>query len=701
MSNQTNKTKLINKSKITKIALFILFFTIIFLAISNISAANIYVATNGSDDNSGESIDDSKLSIKNATDTVGNNEIIYIGNGTYTGSNNKGINITKNITYIGESKENVIIDGERSGRLFYISKGLNVTFINITFMNAYITGTNNNGSAIYNNGSKVTINGSSFINNTAYNGGAIYNNNGTNFTINENTSFINNSASSYGGAIANTGANFSIDNNGTFVDNSANYGGAISNSGVNFSVGDNSTFVDNSASNYYGGAITNDGVNFSVGDNSIFVNNSASTSGGAIINGGANFSVGNNGTFVNNSATSGGAIYNNGGANFTLGSSGTFVNNSASSYGGAILNSGVNFTVGTGSVFVNNSAINSDGGAIYSTGVNFTVRNNGTFVNNSAKRNGGDIYTSTNLTVNYNRFYNNTGNAQVYVAGGTVNLNYNWWGNNTDPRGNSVLGTVTLSNYFIVDINVLNIDYSQNTTTLNYSFHLNNNGAFTVGNIPVFNGTVNATDGYEDTYISKLPDTYVLNFTPEVGELVTFTVDGFVSTLFNLYVNATGGNDGNSGAAWSDAFQSIQKALEVAGYGATIHVAGGNYNNSNVILQNNTNLTIYRNITIIGETSLSGEEVILNALNNGRIFFIANGTNVTLINLTFTNGKLTGTNNNGGAIYNNGSKVTITGFNFINNTAYDGGAIYNNNGTNFFISENTSFINNTASVSTI
>ncbi|KZX17711.1 beta strand repeat-containing protein [Methanobrevibacter filiformis] len=325
--------------------------------------------------------------------------------------------------------------------------------------------------------------------------------------------------------------------------------------------------------------------------------------------------------------------------------------------------------------------------------------NSGTFVDNSAGRNGAAIHVNSgSLTVNYNRFYNNTGNAQVYVAGGTVNLNYNWWGTNIGPRGVSVIGTVTLSNYFVVDISVVSIDYSQNITTLSYSFHLNNFGAFNVSDIPVFDGNVSTTEGYGDTYVSKLPATHVLNFTPDMGELVIFTVDGFVSTLFNLYVNATGGDDGNSGASWSDAFQSIQKALEVAGDGATIHVAGGNYNNSNVILQNNTNLTIYRNITIIGETSLSGEEVILNALNNGRIFFIANGINVTLINLTFTNGKLTGTNNNsGGAIYNNGSKVTIIGSNFINNTANNGGAIHNENGTNFFISENTSFINNTAS----
>jgi len=153
----------------------------------------------------------------------------------------------------------------------------------------------------------------------------------------------------------------------------------------------------------------------------------------------------------------------------------------------------------------------------------------------------------------------------------------------------------------------------------------------------------------------------------------------------------------------------LKTAIDKVNNGQTVYMENGVYSGNN-----NTGITIDRSITIEGK----GNNVVIDAKGTNRIFTIENGNTVTLKNLKFINGKSAG---DGGAIYNSGSTLSISGCTFNNNIAeghidrvlyyfsngipslnpsygkrigYNGGAIHNYGGT---LSINgCTFINNQA-----
>ncbi|MEA4956575.1 ATP-dependent RNA helicase DbpA [bioreactor metagenome] len=135
----------------------------------------------------------------------------------------------------------------------------------------------------------------------------------------------------------------------------------------------------------------------------------------------------------------------------------------------------------------------------------------------------------------------------------------------------------------------------------------------------------------------------------------------------------------------------ISKALTDSVPGDIIELDEGTYKGNN-----NTNMTINKNITIQGKTK---DKVIIDAQGLSRIYTIGTGYNVTFINITFINGNIMG--NNGGAILSNNAnnRLTIMSCTFVDNMAINttttngrGGAIYN--GGHFMTIIDSNFINN-------
>ena len=348
-----------------------------------------------------------KKSIKNATGTVSEGGTVHIAKGKYAGVNNTNISINKNMTIIGQSKEDTIINGTNSAWIFNIQSNKNVTIHNLTFVN----GTSSVGGAIYNHGI-LTVKNSTFTGNNATNfGGAIYNDGGT-LDVND-CNFLNNAANSYGGAIYNVNnGNLNI-NNSTFINNRAYWSGAIYNRETCVLTLNNCIFTGNIAS-WHAGAIYNQGILTTI--NCTFTSNTASSGyGGAVYN--ANTSTVTGSTFNSNIAGQyGGAIYN--GANSaTLNVMGSKFNNNAGQYGGAVCNSGTTSTLNiSGSIFSGNSAT-SNGGAVYNTNLG-------------------------NSIVQFCRIKGNTPK-DIYSDSGSVNARFNWWGSNADPSGRVTGATVT------------------------------------------------------------------------------------------------------------------------------------------------------------------------------------------------------------------------------------------------------------------
>ena len=182
-----------------------------------------------------------------------------------------------------------------------------------------------------------------------------------------------------------------------------------------------------------------------------------------------------------------------------------------------------------------------------------------------------------------------------------------------------------------------------------------------------------------------------------------------------IYVNGSSGQDNWDGqiAVWngtSGPKASIKNATGTVNNGGIINIADGVYSGAQ-----NTNIVIYKNMNIKGQ---SQDSTIINGTNmddmNG-IFTILPGYNVTITDLTMCNGytvrggaaitcegNLTVNNCNfeynqasiGGAICTWwGSFLTINNCNFTSNNATIGGAISNDGTLNV---NNSTFINNTA-----
>lgn len=204
-----------------------------------------------------------------------------------------------------------------------------------------------------------------------------------------------------------------------------------------------------------------------------------------------------------------------------------------------------------------------------------------------------------------------------------------------------------------------------------------------------------------------------------ISLLFLFTVFLTISSASaaNIYVNSTGGNDSANGTSWQFAKQTIQGGLGSTSDGDTLNLANGVYSGIN-----NTNITINKNLTILGQNTIG---TIINGEHVNWLLNIANNVNVTLENLTLTQGKnaahgwaiyntdgsIKVVQYSGAAIYNNDGSCTVIGCSFINNTSnekgaifnypgsyglqFNGGAINNDNGGTCTLTD-CNFINNTA-----
>jgi predicted outer membrane repeat protein len=645
------------------ITVFIALTIILSFGMGNVAAANpgdiIYVnSSGGHDSNNGSSWLYAKQSISNAIGTVNTNGTVNIADGQYTGSSNSGITINKNMTIIGESQANTIINGQQSGKqIFTIIPGIYVTIINLTFTNNNATGY---GGVIYNNGT-LTVTNNKFTNNYAsWDGGVIYNS-GT-LTGNNNI-FNNNNANTEGGAIYNN--NTLTETNSTFYNNTATAaGGAIFNE-ITLTL-NNNTFNNNTAQ--YGGAILN--WEIMTDTNNTFSNNIA-TDGGAAINNQDNL-IENNDTFINNTSMSGlgGAILS---YNSTSETNCTFTNNTVlSGPGGAIMSFGA-LTV-TNNIYTNNTAMY--GGAIYNFSRYYFDGNNGIlndinciFISNTATADGGAIYNNGTLIGINNTFTNN-----IASYGGAIynDINFNLtdtnsiYTNNTATYGGAIYNNGTLSE-------------SNGTYTKNSSI----SGGGAIEN----EGTITDTNS-----------TYTNNNAPiggaictRNGSFLTINNDNFIDNVASL--NSIYGG----GAIYND--QSSNLILVTCNFTANNAYCGGAISNEGNVTDtssNFTNNTANFNsdwggaIENIGTLNMNNSTFTDNSASYGGAIDSSGGQGTLIINnSTFTNNNAT----EGGAI-ETGDTLTVNNSTFINNTAINSGGAINNGGTLTILSSN--FINNTS-----
>ncbi len=174
-----------------------------------------------------------------------------------------------------------------------------------------------------------------------------------------------------------------------------------------------------------------------------------------------------------------------------------------------------------------------------------------------------------------------------------------------------------------------------------------------------------------------------------IGILFSFGINTTAATNSStIYVNNQGNNSWNGlNSTWTAGTLNgpkltIQNATGTVKSGGTVYIANGTYFENNILIKTN--------MTIIGQ---SQQNTIIFGGKAG-IFTIGSGVDLTICNLTLTNGN--SFTNGGGAIYNNGN-LTVKGITFSNNyaNADNGGAIYNNHGSTLTVT-NCAFFSNTA-----
>ena len=448
-------------------------------------------------------------------------------------------------------------------------------------------------------------------------------------------------------------------------------------------------------------------------------------------------------TLANGKGTLGGAIANNGGTLMVTGS--TFSGNSTpGGFGGAIYSNGGTVQV-TGSTFSGNSASGGFGGAIYNNGGMLTVTGS-TFSGNSVPGGGlgGAIYNKNGtLNVTGNTFSGNSaplglGGAIDNDVGGTLNVTGSTFSGNSAPLGlggaidNDVGGT----------LNVTGSTFSGNSAPLGIGGAIDNNGTLALtlsvvaGNTaptgPDIGGTV-ATDGggnvIGDTAGSTgliaasdklnvaallgplasnggptqtfalLPGSPAIDIAPCPALLTTdqrgimrpqgalcdagsFEVlaspQSFIVTRVADDVNDANCNPAASGGCTLR--EAVNASNQTAGSGAnTITFSPTTFASPQTITllsASGSALTPSHTVTI----DATGRSVTISGNNTVGLFFVNSSITLTLKGLTLANGK----GGQGGAIFNNGGTLTVTGSTFSGNSASgggQGGAIFNNGNT--------------------
>ena len=576
------------------------------------AAADIWVATTGSDDNDGSQANP-VATIAKAIELAGDGYTIHIADGNYV--NDKTLSISKSLTLEGSA--NTVIDGNAS-KIMEVTADATVVLTNLSFTNGnaalvgaisnegkltisnsnfYSNKATGNSGTIITNKNKLNINNSKFYQNSA--GKGVVNNQNDALLVIDNSEFYNNDMTSFSnsyGIVYTTSANATISNT-VFRNNAVKYGGAIyatksSDATIGIVNIINSTFESNSANTGQGGALFVSGGECIIKE-SMFINNKA-----------------NPGKFTGGQ---GGAIYTS-------------------------LNGNVSVT---DSVFKNNQA--KLGAALYLNG-------------------GG------NSTISYSVLLDNVAEGDYAIsnaesASGVATVNYNWWGTNS-PK-NLVPSTVTLNNWVIMSADPTTVTDAEIGDVKTISVNFNKYSSFDTINdlskpLPAIDVEFSAVNGtLASNLVSTVNGVAAVSYTVNGNDQIavksgsqTLTIEVVAKLpVTDVWVSASG-SDANDGSQDSPV-ATIAKAIELVAEGYTIHVGEGTY------IANS--LTIAKSFAMIG----SGKVIIDG--NASKIMNINENTIVNFTNVAFTNAL----NNYGGVMQSKGT-VNLNNVSIYKNTQKSG-----------------------------
>ena len=448
-----------------------------------------------------------------------------------------------------------------------------------------------------------------------------------------------------------------------------------------------------------------------------------------------------NATLINGKADNGGAIYNDG--SLTL-SDVKLSDNAADSYGGAVFNNG-HLVVGN-SVFDSNDIVNRGsasvdygGAAIYNWYDGVLTVSGSNFTNNIKNYKNGDrlvgaIATIGDATISDSYFVNNSGrwggaiSASGYLLAGD-DVNTLTVSGSTFKENGGLYG----AGIFVwgSDFTVSDCVFDKNTASGKGNMTPNNNngaaievtdtnkaiagiitGSKFTNNKAQYGGAIDICEGN-----IKITDSEFVNNSADVegGAIDINTVNG------NPEVSISDSKFINNSASYGGAIVNVKDLtvrntefvnntpdaiFNYVGFGGNLDLGIENFTdlqnaiglvtgtltlNQNVVMTDDEAANFVNGVIINKNIRIDGKGHTIDAKNLGRIFKINNWCDVTLTNVTLTNGNATV----GGAIYNFGN-LDLVHVNFVNNTAKYGGAIMNY--AYGLVLDDSTFVNNTAKI---
>ena len=398
----------------------------------------------------------------------------------------------------------------------------------------------------------------------------------------------------------------------------------------------------------YGGGIFNGGA---LHLNNCSVSGNTATYGGAIYNDTGTITI-TESTFFNNSVTGLGGAINSYAGNVTVTASTFDQNHAGSSGGGIYLDSGAIMILGNSTLFNNDSSL---GGGIYNNGSTVYMSNN-TFSENSATTAAGGIYNSTGSSLHM---------ANTILADSS---------SGGSPGGDCVnAGSLSTSTNNLVEDNTCSAAVSGDPGL----YPLEDNGGPTK-TMAIGSGSL-AFDAGDPGTCELVDQRGVVR--PHGAQC---DIGAFESAA-GLEVNSTA--DPGSDLICDDAECTLREAIEVAAGGDTItfdtDLAGD-------VITLGAVLNISKDLTI--DASGLTPTVSLNGGDTVQLMKVRSAT-VDIDHLDFVDGLA----DDGGAIENFDSTLTVSNSRFESNSAGNGGAI-NNDDADLTVTDCT-FITNTASSS--
>ena len=624
------------------------------------------------------------------------------GKGDMTPNNNNGAAIV--VTDTGKDITGIITDSNFTNNKAHFSGAVDICEGKITIKNSIFV----NNSAEYCAGAiavdsqinkpVVEIINSKFDSNSAEYGGAIYNY--YNLTVVDST-FTNNSKD--------TIYNFRVANLDLGIKTFTDLQNAIGLVRGTLTLDSDIVMTDDEAANFKDGVAINKNIRIDGKGHTIDARDL-----GRIFSIGEGFTVTlTNATLINGKADKGGAIYNDG--SLTL-SDVKLSDNAADSYGGAVFNNG-HLVVGN-SVFNSNDIVNRGsasvdygGAAIYNWYDGVLTVSGSNFTNNIKNYKNGDrlvgaVATIGDATISDSCFVNNAGrwggaiSASGYLIAGddvnTLTVSGSTFKENGGLYGAGIF--VAGSDFTVSDcVFDKNTAFGKGNMTPN-----NNNGAAIVvtdtgkditGAITGSNFTNNKAQYGGAIYICEgniaISDSLFENNSADVegGAIdIDSAINNPVVTVENSkFVNNTPQAIHNSKELHLgiETFTDLQNAIGLVDGILTL--------DSDIAMTDDEAVNFVNGVIINKNIRIDGKGHTIDAKNLGRIFKINNWCDVTLTNVTLTNGNATV----GGAIYNFGN-LDLVHVNFVNNTAKYGGAIMNY--AYGLVLDDSTFTNNTAKI---